>query len=544
MNIVKMQEMLKGVPENALVGYVQNPGQVPAYLALGEIQRRKKMREEAATQAQAPQQSVAEQMVAQAQPAPMDMGVASLPGAESVGNEEAYAQGGIVGYKLGGESATDSYWAEQERAADERGVYGAVVGDWLGEIADLPSALRRHLTGGHLGDKPPVAEAPLAAQEYLDRRRARDAELAGRAAANKGMTPEELAYINRRTLENAARQGVFDMPAAAPNAAAKPQPRPGDARTRTDNGATKSGTPAASPAPAGGVADLLKYDEIPFDESAYAPIKEIGAKGYMQEWRDLIGEDPGRAGLNKRMTKLESRAAETERQAPWQAFTKAGLAMASGSSPFWAQNVGKGAMVGVEDYSKSRDKLQELEEKRFDMAQRLAAADRAETIAAAKYGADSAQVDRAANEKRQLQKLTNSLDVRIANAKGKFEAQKGNLSAQIDREKMASEEKMAAARNAATLAGYKRYEGAADKALIQQRTSLLNNMLDEVRANLSKMRDGSLMATPEQVRAEEARYNQILSELAKVANVDISAPPAAPIDYTSAYGLTPRPKQK
>ena len=44
MNIIQVQDRLKGLPEDALVNYVKNPtGPVPIYLALGEINRRKEM---------------------------------------------------------------------------------------------------------------------------------------------------------------------------------------------------------------------------------------------------------------------------------------------------------------------------------------------------------------------------------------------------------------------------------------------------------------------------------------------------------------------
>ena len=34
MNIIKLQDMLRGVDDNALINYVQNPqGEVPSYLA-------------------------------------------------------------------------------------------------------------------------------------------------------------------------------------------------------------------------------------------------------------------------------------------------------------------------------------------------------------------------------------------------------------------------------------------------------------------------------------------------------------------------------
>ena len=63
--------MLKGAPDQALVGYVQNPsGQVPTYLALSELQRRKEMR--ASYQATKPEdKSVAEDLVQESQPGVM-----------------------------------------------------------------------------------------------------------------------------------------------------------------------------------------------------------------------------------------------------------------------------------------------------------------------------------------------------------------------------------------------------------------------------------------------------------------------------------------
>ena len=65
MNIIQVQDRLKGVTDDALIGYVENPtGQVPTYLALGEIGRRENMRKEYQAQPQ-PNQTVAEEMVAQ-----------------------------------------------------------------------------------------------------------------------------------------------------------------------------------------------------------------------------------------------------------------------------------------------------------------------------------------------------------------------------------------------------------------------------------------------------------------------------------------------
>jgi hypothetical protein len=67
MNIIQLQDDLKGLPDNALIGYVQNPtGAVPTYLALGELERRTKMREK--FKQAAPTETVSEQIVQEAVP--------------------------------------------------------------------------------------------------------------------------------------------------------------------------------------------------------------------------------------------------------------------------------------------------------------------------------------------------------------------------------------------------------------------------------------------------------------------------------------------
>jgi len=129
MNIIQVQDRLKGVTDDALVGYINNPtGEVPTYLALGEVGRREDMRKEyQASQAEQPQKTVAEEMVAQfSTPAGIgsltsnmgpqmppeevmstsetisETGVANLP----IDMPQNFERGGIVGYANGG--ATNS----------------------------------------------------------------------------------------------------------------------------------------------------------------------------------------------------------------------------------------------------------------------------------------------------------------------------------------------------------------------------------------------------------------------------------------------------
>ena len=69
MNIIKLQDQLKNVPDNTLIGYVQNPtGQVPTYLALSELQRRKEMRSKFQAQQQPEEKTVAEDLVQESEP--------------------------------------------------------------------------------------------------------------------------------------------------------------------------------------------------------------------------------------------------------------------------------------------------------------------------------------------------------------------------------------------------------------------------------------------------------------------------------------------
>ena len=108
MNIIKLQDELRSVPDNALIGYVQNPtGNVPSYLALSELQRRKDMRTKYEAQ-QTPQSSVADDLEQQATPQaqPQEaLGVAGLPIPDQMFSGQGMAAGGIVAFEDGGDVA-------------------------------------------------------------------------------------------------------------------------------------------------------------------------------------------------------------------------------------------------------------------------------------------------------------------------------------------------------------------------------------------------------------------------------------------------------
>ena len=150
MNIIQQQDRLKSLPEEVLIEYIANPtGEVPTFLALGEIERRKVMRNKYAAQ-QAEQPPVSEQivqesmaaMMPQAMPQPPmpqppmapsgDAGITALP-TPNVGQN--YAQGGVVGYAAGGELSIADIQRLREEGYDIP--IGSTIDPRLSEAARL-----------------------------------------------------------------------------------------------------------------------------------------------------------------------------------------------------------------------------------------------------------------------------------------------------------------------------------------------------------------------------------------------------------------------
>jgi len=122
MNIIKLQNELRSVPDNALIGYVQNPtGNVPSYLALSELQRRKDMRTKYEAQ-QTPQSSVADDLEQQAAPQAQPQeaqGVAGLPIPDQMFSGQGMAAGGIVAFEDGGDvAASDAASSDMAPGSD------------------------------------------------------------------------------------------------------------------------------------------------------------------------------------------------------------------------------------------------------------------------------------------------------------------------------------------------------------------------------------------------------------------------------------------
>lgn len=130
MNILQMEDMVKGLPDDRLQQEAQNPsGQMPQFLLVSEVQRRTKMRKDFATQSQEqPQGTIVEQTLAEAQQQPppqqqpqlaqAQQGLGAIPQQPMSPQPPAQpmASGGLVRRMYGGGNTGNIY----QRAADER----------------------------------------------------------------------------------------------------------------------------------------------------------------------------------------------------------------------------------------------------------------------------------------------------------------------------------------------------------------------------------------------------------------------------------------
>lgn len=382
MNIIKLQNQLRGVPDNTLIGYVQNPtGQVPTYLALSELQRRKEMRSK--YQANQPEdKTVAEDLVQESQP-----GIMALPEGQAMQMAmepppempmEEMAQGGLADLDTGDMYDENRYANGGIVAfAGPEGSYvqssGANVG--VGKYTPLEDLIE--LTPEQINALPPdKKDYYLRAKAFRDKMR-------------------PIPKIDKpRTIQRIP--GLF-----------------GDTATPAT---TEPKTNVVPPVDTSIKKQIEEATKNPFTDkelfsSFTSPVEKIGSiKSYADELKDYVGEDPMRQKLTDRLAKMETRAAKMEEQAPWMALARAGFEMAS-SRPEYGRgqsalaDIARGAGVGIKDFVESRDRLNTLEEKRFNIENDLAKANRAEQMAIAKYGADSKQ---AAEARAHADRLHNS----------------------------------------------------------------------------------------------------------------------------------------
>lgn len=512
MNIVKLQKQLQNVPDNALVGYVQNPdGQVPSYLALAEISRRKKMREDYQQQA-APEKSVAEAMVAEAQP----QGVAGLPthpdmftapetgimapvataagGGEVQGHAQEiqrYAHGGEVqhffqgGYPISvpGLSEDDIAYAEALNSSE----LGNAVTAAYDTLPNFTNPIYKGLgygidkltgygwvtdpkTGKLIRRKDLPKDADTSKADFSKRMEAGKKERADYIAQNPSAVPNADAIRQQKTkdfLDKQAKENLAD-PAYIANVNAQkiardiaagkyPDAVPGDPGADKPKGRGNgiNELPAAQNVPVGNL-NAITAQNIDFNEAEYdnAMLKKRTAEDEAARYKAMVGEDKGLLALQDRLKGMEEKALKENESDKWMALANAGFSMAGGKSQHALQNIAEGAKVGIADLAAAKAKFNAAEEKRFGIQQQIAQAQRAEQLAAVKFGTDSEQYADAQNRTTQLHKLDARANVKTHDAANRLAAETANAKNAIEMQSnaWAHEDRQAATRVAAASA--------------------------------------------------------------------------------------------
>ena len=423
MNIIKLQNELRSVPDDALIGYVQNPtGNVPSYLALSELQRRKEMRTKYEAQ-QAPQSSVADDLEQQAQP--QSQGIAAMPQAQP---QEAQ---GVAGLPI-----PDEMFSGQGMAAG-----GIVAFDDGGEVPSFagPSGSTVYAPDFNVGAMPEestfgqmfrrLTNVPTA-KESLDI----DAELnrLSQERAKFGVNPfssiskEDRAFKKQKQQEYTDKMNqLFEQK--------KNLGKPGG-YVPTESPMKSSEQVQADQAQAAETKALQDKQKALKDMAAANAVSSKGVgegvkslSDYAKEFRDVVGTDPMQAKLAERMEKMDTASAKQAERAPYMALAQAGFSIAAGKSPYALQNIAAGAMEGVKSYGDAQDKMAALEDKRFALMADMAKSQRAEQLAIASKGVDSRDAQLARNQTERLSKEKMASEMQIHLLDNAFELKKTQL---------------------------------------------------------------------------------------------------------------------
>jgi hypothetical protein len=496
MNVIQIQNTLKNVPDETLVKYVQNPTtQVPQYLALAELQRRKTMR----TQAQGARADVGAPVASEA--------VSGIAGAvpSDMYSDQSFAGGGIVAFAEGDLVKLGADWV--------LGRDSSVVLDKL---------RREKATKGANTSR--LSLNPFVTVDELGRDWK---ELPQGGAALEGGWNNATPTLNRAVKPAGAPQVATPQQpvVAVPTPAPQPRRQGLDTLNPKQVQISRSATPAASaPAPTANSGGI----QIPIDTSTYDQLikPEVTPEEEAARLRALMGTNEGLVEMKERMQSLEQGAQKQADRAPWMALANAGLAMAAGQAPNALTNIAAGGIEGLKAYTADVNRLNAMEEKRFALANQIAQAERDEQVKVAKFGVDSEQAKRAERNTAVLKKQEYLNNVAAENAKIAFDERKLAATIQMAREQNATQRQVAGMRMSMGGGG----AGGMSKAQIQQQTALLKSMLA---AKDNELKNGFLSkADRQRIQAEKADIEaQMQALIQEDGGVDgVVATPAPKVD--------------
>jgi hypothetical protein len=223
----------------------------------------------------------------------------------------------------------------------------------------------------------------------------------------------------------------------------------------------------------GGINDYPAFDASPYADP-YSP-NEVDPVALKEQYKSMVGTDPNVAKQEERIKAREEGLKSEEDSAPWMALMQAGLATMAGTSPNALSNIGAGATKGLESYGESKKNLSARADKLDDLRGKIEESQRAEALAAANYGMNSAEHRKQANVTAKL-KGAEAKESHIKNAMG-YGIEKEKVA--VDRER----NQVSAGNAAASLAETKRYHdllsgGKGGKETLNQE---INNIEDDIK---------------------------------------------------------------
>lgn len=323
MNLVKVAELLKNAPDQALVQELNNPsGGMPSYMVISELERRKKMRAAYQRDAQAPQTSVAEdaeqEVAARMAPA---MGLGSMPQAQQFSNTapqeapQGYARGGEVVHAARG-------WWEPPEDADYTGTdtsYTSQEGSNPFSFLGEKHGFIKTLPAGWMNDP-----------EY-------------KKWIELGLSPEQ---AKQKAFGTDSRMGQRpDTEVAAPAVAANPN-------------ANAAKGPAVAAAAANATTPKASADVV-------AANTGIAANDVMARYRELGAQQKEAYAKQAEMYKTQAEELKKSKDTDIGfALMQAGLGIAGGRSSNALENIGQGAQPAMQAYigmdRARREQLQKL----------------------------------------------------------------------------------------------------------------------------------------------------------------------------------------
>ena len=275
--------------------------------------------------AQGPQPTVAENVIAKAEPVEqrLTQGMGSLPVDESTFHA---AGGGMVSFAdrglVEGETPEDS---------DAAAAYGNFAQS-MSQYQGIDPSILEH---GFFGAKRPklAMESAKAASAKATSDKAPDASTSGRKPAAEGViNKEKPAPETKKDIKKDDKKGIT---------------------------ALKTNVPQAE--------------------------KDIAAETAAR-YHKMVGEDPDAVDRKARMEALGLSNAEAKRQAPWMALANAGFGMMAGPSQFAMQNIGAGAQQGLASLTEQQKDMVRAQERHAAMQDAIGERDYARRAKGAELG--------------------------------------------------------------------------------------------------------------------------------------------------------------